>query len=355
MSYWKKVLLLLPFLLIASLRAEPLQKTFSDWQITCNNLNFCQARSFPGDNGLAMTISRYAGGNDRPLLRIDYGSNFSGELKGGKLQDNLLLDQQRLRLDLKHWSVEPHHLATSHAISIDEFLAQVMDADAIQLTYRPQAQISLHGMKAALLLMDDIQGRTNGMSAWIKRGDRGAFDVPPAPAPPQLALSAPPVTPLSRDEINGLIDYATWRVNTRECSLDPMRREVSVAPLTDDKALLLVSCEMGAYNVIDLAFEVTRKQPYAARGITLDLPFTPPNRNQRQMELMNAEYDAASGQLVTWSKGRGLGDCGNASRWQFTGKTFELAEYTEESTCDAWHGSNDWPALWVTENTASSG
>ena len=349
MSYWTKSLLLMPFLSVACAHAEPLQKSFSDWQVTCNNAAYCVARNIPGDNGLVMTLSRHAGVDDRPLLRIDYGSAWSGELPGGALRDNLLIDQRRLKPDLKHWVVEPHHLATSNAIAIEEFLSLVMDADNLQLTFQPQAMISLHGLKAALLLMDELQGRVNGMSAWVKRGDRAVWDVPPPPALPRPAPPAAAPMPLTRDETSGLIDFGTWRVNAENCSLDPMRREVSVAPLTDSKALLLIGCEMGAYNVIDLAFEVTRSQPYVARGMSLTLPFTPPSRSDRQLELINADYDAASGQLYTFNKGRGLGDCGSASRWQFNGTQFELAEYAEESTCDGWHSSEDWPTLWVSQ------
>ncbi|HAU5562825.1 TPA: DUF1176 domain-containing protein [Serratia fonticola] len=356
MSYWMKSLLLLPFVFVACVQAEPLQKSFSDWQLTCNNTAFCVARSFPGDNGLVMTLSRGAGVNDRPLLRIDYGSAYSGELPGGSLKDNLLLDQRRLTPDLKHWSVEPHHLATSNAIAIDEFLAQTLDAHTLQLTYQAKATIPLSGMKAALLLMDDVQGRVNGASAWVKRGDRAASDVPPAPQVPQLPAPLPQPAPLTQEETSGLIDFGTWRVNTDNCSLDPLRREVSVAPLTDTKALLLISCEAGAYNVIDLAFEVTRSQPYVARGLTLTLPFTPPGRSDNQMELVNAEFDASSGLLYTFSKGRGLGDCGVATRWQYDGNDFVLAEYAEEKTCDAWHSSDHWPTLWVsqTQNAVQS-
>ena len=87
MSYWMKSLLLLPFVFVACVQAEPLQKSFSDWQLTCNNAAFCVARSFPGDNGLVMTVSRGAGVNDRPLLRIDYGSANSGEQPGGQIND----------------------------------------------------------------------------------------------------------------------------------------------------------------------------------------------------------------------------------------------------------------------------
>lgn len=354
MRYWMKFTFVLLFYAAAA-DAEPLQKTFSDWQITCNNLNHCVARNFPGDHGLVMTLSRQAGINDRALLRIDYGSRYTGELKGAALQDNLLLDGQRLKPDLKHWQVEPHHLATAHAIAINEFLSQVMDADNIQLLYRPRATISLHGLKAALLLMDDIQGRVNTMSAWVKSGSRPADELPPPPSAP--VISAPQAIPqaLTREETSGLIDFGTWRVNTDRCSLDPQRREVSVAPLSDSKALLLVSCEMGAYNVIDLAFEVTRTQPYVARGLTLTLPFTPPQHSDRKLELVNAQFDASKSELLTFSKGRGLGDCGTATRWQYNGRNFVLAEYAEEGICDAWHSSDGWPTLWTSIGENSDG
>ncbi|WP_343463568.1 DUF1176 domain-containing protein [Pantoea sp.] len=349
MSYWMKSLHVLPFLYVACAQAGPLQKAFSDWQITCNNAAFCVARSFPGDKGLVMTISRHAGVDDRPLLRIDYGSAYSGELPGGTLKENLLLDQRRLTPDLKHWTVEPHHLATSNPIAIDEFLAQTLDASNLQLTFQPSATVSLRGMKAALLLMDDVQGRVNGASAWVKRGTRAQWDVPPQPTLPTLPAPLPPAAPLTHDEAAGLIDYGTWRINTDNCSLDPLRRQVSVAPLSDSKALLLMSCEAGAYNVVDLAFEVSRAPPYMSRGVTLTLPFTPPSHSDTQLELMNADFDASNGMLYTFSKGRGLGDCGVATRWQYDGKTFVLAEYAEEKTCDAWHSSDDWPTLWVSQ------
>lgn len=350
MSYWTKWLWLLSLSYAASLQAQPLQKTFSDWQITCNNLNSCEVRSITGNNGLAMTLQREAGSDAPAQLRIDYGNRYSGKLPGGDVKDNLLLDGQRLKLDLKHWEVEPHHLLTTHSISIDEFLAQVMDANSIQLLYRAGATIGLSGLKAALLLMDEVQGRVNSTSAWIQRGDRAASNVPPAPALPRLDAPLPAPQALTHEESSGLIDFGTWRINSDNCSLNPLRREVSVSPLSDDKALLLVSCEMGAYNIIDLAFEVSRTRPYVSKSITLTLPFSPPERTDNQQELVNADFDAARGELLTFSKGRGLGDCGVATRWQYNGRQFVLAEYAQESTCDAWHSSDQWPMLWESQN-----
>jgi len=348
MHYWMKYPSALLFL-TASLHAAPLQKILSDWQISCNNQNYCVARNIPGNNGLVMTASRHAGSNDRPLLRLDYGNSYTGELSGAALEDNLLLDGQRLKVELQHWDAQPHHLMTTNMHAINQFFTQVLDAHNIQLQYRPSAIISLRGLKAVLSLMDDIQGRENSVSAWIKRSDRSASEVPPEPSVPDVIPSSSPmpISALTRDEMTGLIDFGILRVNTNECPLEPARRKVRVWPLSDEKALLLVSCEMGAYNVIDLAFEVTRTQPYVAKGITLRLPFVVPGRNKKQIELINANYDPDKGELRTFSKGRGLGDCGVATRWQYHGRKFVLAEYVQEQTCDAWHGRDDWPALWV--------
>lgn len=60
--------------------------------------------------------------------------------------------------------------------------------------------------------------------------------------------------------------------------------------LTDDKALMIISCEAGAYNTVDLAWLVSRKKPFAARSVRLRLPFTPSSQSS-DMELMNASFD----------------------------------------------------------------
>ena len=39
----------------------------------------------------------------------------------------------------------------------------------------------------------------------------------------------------SADELNDLMDYGNERMNSSACSLDPFRREVRVAALTDDR------------------------------------------------------------------------------------------------------------------------
>ncbi|MGX2008598.1 DUF1176 domain-containing protein, partial [Enterobacter asburiae] len=98
-------------------------------------------------------------------------------------------------------------------------------------------------------------------------------------------------SPLSREELNDLMDYGNERMNNSACSLDPFRRVIRVTALTDEKVLLMVSCEAGAYNTIWLAWLVSRQQPYVARQVRLTLPFQPPGNAARDIELINASID----------------------------------------------------------------
>ncbi|MBE8372234.1 DUF1176 domain-containing protein, partial [Leptospira borgpetersenii serovar Hardjo-bovis] len=116
----------------------------------------------------------------------------------------------------------------------------------------------------------------------------------------------PTPTPLSHDELNELLDYGTWRMTNSQCSLDPMRREVRISALSDDTALMIISCEAGAYNTVDLAWLVSRQKPFASRMVRLRLPFLPADKEQ-ELELMNASFDEKTKELTTLSKGRGLG------------------------------------------------
>lgn len=90
-----------------------------------------------------------------------------------------------------------------------------------------------------------------------------------------------------------------------------------VTALTDDKALLMIGCEAGAYNTIDLAWVVSRTTPLTSRAVRLSLPFKT-DAESRDMELTNATFDEKSRELVTLAKGRGMADAGSdplALRW----------------------------------------
>ncbi|EMK1720892.1 DUF1176 domain-containing protein [Enterobacter hormaechei] len=326
--------------------AAPAQQSFSDWQVTCNNQNFCVARNTGEHRGLVMSLSRSAGAKTDASLRIDLGGLSATPVKEPDIAPRLLLDNVPLKLTSQHWQLTPWHLKTDDTGTITTFLKTIQEGQALTLRGGKQT-ISLAGLKAALLFIDAQQKRVGSETAWIKKGDSPPLSVPPAPALKKVAVVNPTPTPLTHNELNDLLDYGNWRMNHSQCSLDPNRREVRVTALTDDKALMIISCEAGAYNTVDLAWLVSRKKPFAARSVRLRLPFTPSSQSS-DMELMNASFDEKTRELTTLALGRGIGDCGIQTRWRFNGQRFRLVRYAEEPSCDNWNGPDAWPTLWIT-------
>ena len=327
-------------------RAAPAQQSFSDWQVTCNNQNFCVARNTGEHRGLVMSLSRSAGAKTDASLRIDLGGLSAPPVKEPDIAPRLLLDNVPLKLTSQHWQLTPWYLKTDDTGTITTFLKTIQEGQALTLRGGKQT-ISLAGLKAALLFIDAQQKRVGSETAWIKKGDSPPLSVPPAPALKKVAVVNPTPTPLTHNELNDLLDYGNWRMNHSQCSLDPNRREVRVTALTDDKALMIISCEAGAYNTVDLAWLVSRKKPFAARSVRLRLPFTPSSQSS-DMELMNASFDEKTRELTTLALGRGIGDCGIQTRWRFNGQRFRLVRYAEEPSCDNWNGPDAWPTLWIT-------
>ena len=346
MRYCVSLLCLFCVLTSSQVWAAPAQQLFSDWQVTCNNQSFCLARNTGEHRGLVMTLSRSAGAKTDATLRIDLGGLADPAVKEADIAPRLLLDKVPLKLDRQHWQLTPWHLKSDDAATITAFLKNIQEGKALTLRGGDQV-ISLNGLKAALLFIDAQQKRVGSETAWIKKGDDPPLSVPPAPALKKVAVVNPTPTPLSHAELNDLLDYGTWRMNNSQCSLDPNRREVRVTALTDEKALLIISCEAGAYNTVDLAWLVSRKKPFSSRSVRLRLPFTPAD-DSSEIELMNARFDEKTRELTTLALGRGIGDCGVQTRWRFDGQRFRLVRYAEEPSCDNWNGPDAWPTLWIT-------
>ncbi|ESF72929.1 hypothetical protein SEEPBA42_03354 [Salmonella enterica subsp. enterica serovar Paratyphi B str. SARA42] len=116
--------------------AAPAQRTFSDWQVTCNNQNFCVARNTGEHHGLVMTLSRSAGARTDAVLRIDRGGLAPPDAKEAAIAPRLLLDGKPLSFNSPHWRVSPWHLMTGDPATITAFLQTIQDAQAITLKKR---------------------------------------------------------------------------------------------------------------------------------------------------------------------------------------------------------------------------
>lgn len=347
MFYRVLMLLFFGFLPTSLAWAAPAQQLFGDWLVTCNNQNYCVTRNVGLHHGLVMTLSRSAGAATDAALRIELGGVGNPVAALAAIGPRLQLDGKPLHFDGKHWQIADKLIKTGDSVSIDAFLQQAQEGKEITLQNGLQS-ISLKGLKAALLFIDNRQKRVGSETAWVGKGEEPPLSVPPAPALRTVGKAEVAQSPLSRDELNELIDYGNERMNASPCSLDPFRREIRVTALTDEKVLLMTSCEAGAYNTVWLAWLVLRKTPHLARQVRLALPFQPPGNAPRDIELINASFDEQRHELVTFDKGRAPGDCGIQTRWRYDGQRFNLTRYAQQPQCDNWQGPDAWPTLWIT-------
>ncbi|MCC3719168.1 DUF1176 domain-containing protein [Rouxiella badensis] len=347
-------LLLMATLMTGYVHADPLQRIYNDWQVSCDNLNHCSARSSQDSQGLVLQLTRDAGPEGRASVSIDYQRNSDEQSSDIAIANRLTLNGKTLNFNRREWDVSKKHIASINRVVVNEFVNSIRDGSSIQLSGKLDSQqstrpsISLNGLKAALLAIDQQQSREGTKTAWASRGNKAASTVPPAPAAPLLPHFNEP-HPLTDGEISAITQNTATNIENNDCSLDPSEREVHLFPLSNEKALMTVNCDMGAYNLYVLGYIVSRQAPYKSDNLVLNMPFKSGDDDQPP-ELINADFDEKTGILSIFDKGRGLGDCGVSSRWLFDGKAFRLAAYASEPSCDGYSKSGQWPVLWVTRS-----
>lgn len=204
--------------------------------------------------------------------------------------------------------------------------------------------LSLSGAAAAMLWIDERQGRLHTPGALVRVGEQPALTRPPAlpqvtPAPaadqagfggdsPKLpaAIEALPAVKACRRE-------TAWNTYVQKAVLS--------ARLGPDQEFWAVPCFAGAYNLGLQAF-------VTGPGGRNPLPVAFPTAAGTPSDtVVNAEYDPETRTLSAFNKGRGLGDCGVAQSWVWTGRAFVLKEEREMAECMGAPLSL-WPVRWRT-------
>jgi hypothetical protein len=201
-------------------------------------------------------------------------------------------------------------------------------------------EVSLAGSAAILLWVDDQQGRVGTVTALARPGPKPASAVPPPVALPLIA----PAASVSQA---GVPAHApkTMIKGVRGCDLDPGIKDPDdvVARLAPGLMLWGPECDTGAYNALNVFFLGDERGGNLKR-----ISFTePPGADQAKDDrLINAQFDPKTQTLSTFSKARGVGDCGDITDWVWDGRSFGAIS---EEIMPACRGvpSGDWPALFV--------
>lgn len=321
--------------------ALPAYADFKDWTVACDVVGDCEARGYDayGEAGLWLRLVRAAGAGAPARLEI-HG------LSGTREPAGFLFDGRRVARDAG-WTMRDDREAgpaayvmeTSDLAAIRRFVAQARSATRV--TVAGQAQHgSLAGFNAAMLHLDDVQGRVGGPDAIAAAGDL-RIDVPgPRPLP---VVHARPWRGAQPDEAEARRYLQALPGLFGDCD-EADAREGELVAISAREVLALVLCWRGAYQEGHLVLRGPRRDPRAARPVELPAP-PREGRGATRAVVSNAGYDPATASLSGYAKGRGLFDCGESTRWVFDGERFQLADHALLERC-GWMAPADFPVLW---------
>ena len=176
--------------------------------------------------------------------------------------------------------------------------------------------------------MDAVQGRAGTVTALADAGDAPAGTVPPVPEPP--AVPRLPMKALPTQAAPAGIAAS----GEASCA--------GVAPiaiaLTDGSTLWGVCDFAAAYNT-DYRFWIAGSD--GARPASFDIPG---RAGDDPAVLTNPALLPDGLGLAALALGRGLGDCGVATDWAWTGRGFALLRLAEMDPCRG-VPEDDWPVL----------
>ena len=330
-------MILILFLAAAAAAAGPAPsaiKTFQDWTVGCDNGSACHAvalvpEHWPED-ALTMSVRRGPAATDPAVLAFAIGADSNATA--------LSADGRRLKVRLVGAEGETRVAAADTSAAV----AALRTASRFELAGadgKPLGTVSLKGASAALLYMDEKQGRTGTATALVRPGSR-PWAAAPRPLPVVTAR------PVSKGRPLALSTSAVAALRSRHgCAIGEVGGpdEAESHALGPSESLLLLACGSGAYNVSYVPF-VLRRGP---RGIEARLAAFDVRpgwwAEEGKPVLINAAWDRERGLLASYSKGRGLGDCGTTSAYAWDGRSFRLVEQAEMEEC---RGSTDYITTW---------
>jgi Protein of unknown function (DUF1176) len=330
---------------------------FQDWTVDCDNVKGCTAFGFGSEvdarNGF-IHVERAGGPGGRAKIRlILYGPSGKGTVSLRLTADGEPIagvgSEREARIaqvgDFFETEISPQEL--------QPFIAALRKGETLNLATvdgKSKAYISLHGAAAALLEMDEMQGRIGTTTALIKAGGKPPTAVPGAP---------PPLPVIVRAKVpRGLKGYPALALMLRERLAkedkehpDPDRQScwdfseryrlaVLVEPLDRSRTLVGLNCEVAACNNLSAFWIVTANNVATA----VPVAFEQPGSNSTDNELVNAEFDRRTGALSFFYKGNAPGYYGDSGKYVWTGRSFALVEYAAYGRCGA--PSDYWPVLW---------
>lgn len=322
----------------------PGQQKFRDWLVVCDNIGTCHAFG-PASEGTGwVRISMAAGPDADPSVAVGFWPDdgaFDGPVTA-RVDDVVFEAAAPTGEDAPPVALVSPDRARDLVDAMAQGTAMALNAGSDTIP------ISLTGAAASLLWIDEHQGRLGNVTALLRKGSRPSSSVPAAPPTPRV-VAAPAVSQAGYGDQEGQTLPASVEALPAvvQCRADTafnpdLQAVISSARLDANTVLWSVPCGAGAYN-FSSAYFTTTPTGTNPRRVTFPSAVGAP-----QDQLVNAAYDPATRIIDAFNKGRGLGDCGLADSWTWTGQGFVLKSSSEMSEC--WGVPSEyWPTNWVSE------
>jgi hypothetical protein len=330
-----------------ALAAVPQPKGFRDWMAGCDNLKSCTALSVPSDGTdtiAYLRLERPAGpeGAAKLLLRL------RGEWQKPPLTVELKLDGAAFPAAGKSMPVAADAdlaTVTFQPAEMTAFIDAARKATKLSVAVPgATAEVSLSGAVAALLWIDEQQGRLDTPTALIRKGSVGT--APAAPAMPVIT-ARPASGALSEKDAKALAAALRRQIKQRDpdqCEDGEMTTKHDMAWRLDARrSLVSLTCSLGAYNASNAFWIVENGAVASARPV--EFPWTD---DSEKNTLVNGAFEPKTGRIEYFAKGRGIGDCGALGGYAWTGAGFALTGFSMMGECRG-IGSDDWITLFRSE------
>lgn len=311
-------------------------RVFRDWIAVCDNGNACFAYG-PTAGGVGwIRVAIEPGPDARPEVAAGYWPDEAATTRTFALT----IDGASYPMTLADHEPVAAEVPGERTLEVARALA---NGGAARIG--AEHELSLTGAAAALLWIDERQGRVNTVTALRRGGSRPASDVRPAPPLP-VVTPAPPISQTGFGDQNQVLPAALEALpGVAACRGETadhwVGKEIMSARLDASTELWAVPCFAGAYNI---------GHDWYVTG--------PGGRDPRPARLASASGETSAGTInggfapeartiTAFAKGRGVGDCGTASTWTWTGREFVLTQESAMNEC--WGVPPDyWPTTWRT-------
>lgn len=317
--------------------------TYKDWAVGCDNGLSCQAVALMPEGlpegSLSIVAVRAEGTNGA----------FSIELSGVPTKSDrfrVLIDGKIVQTGTTQVSSETIKVTGADAMKLARAMAKGTKLRLIDGAGTILGNASLAGSAAAFRFADAAQGRAGSRGAIIATGPKMAT----------AKKAALPVIGAKRIKPTEMLPDAGALVALSESSPCAAERfgptEDSAYSLGsgagDAQALILLNCGSGAYNFSSGIYTGQRdaKGKWSFEPAKFDYGAAGFSEDSKIPILVNAGWDADTQSISSYSKGRGIGDCGSSESFVWDGKMFRLISASVMEEC---RGSLDWIPVWRAE------